>query len=239
MKRKLALLFFGVYYLAANVWADPTLIDKSAPVFTFCMPEMAGQLTFGIIKGEDSKWITDTKIKIKEKKGTFIYIISDPLLGKGRIEFRVVRLTDSDGVILEVEAEGIDNDVELLWSYAGASGKMLTPPQAVNVQPDYCTYNVYSVEHTAFTLYYGESMNLKVIQAVMPLTSAIRLSNYHVLSTPLLHYRSGKKTEAPSLAGVLPVRNGQKEYVCIYRQNDKADYNYYMLPALFEKEFVK
>lgn len=235
MKRqKLILSLLALLYATGLVWAAPAIIDKSAPVFTFCMPEMAGQLTFGIIKGEESSWLTHLNCKVKKQKEAVWYTVSDPLLGKGRIEFRVVRLSASDGIVIEVEAEGIGEDVRLLWSYAGASGKQLSPQEAVNVKPDYCVYNVYSVEQTSFTVYYGESMNLKVMQAVMPLTSEIVPADYHQRTAPLAYYRSGKKTDAPALAGILPLLNGQKEYFCVYRQNEQADYNYYMLPRLMD-----
>ncbi|MDT4882711.1 hypothetical protein FQZ97_1186900 [compost metagenome] len=61
----------------------------------------------------------------------------------------------------------------------------------------------------------------------------IRLSDASRKDTPLAFFESGKKTEAPALAAVLPLKNGQKEYICIYRQNAAADYNYFMLPEVF------
>jgi chlorite dismutase len=70
----------------------------------------------------------------------------------------------------------------------------------------------------------------------MPVSSEIRLSDAYMQQSPLSFFESGKKTDAPALAAVLPLKSGQKEYFCIYRQNEKADYNHYMLPALFRKE---
>lgn len=64
------------------------------------------------------------------------------------------------------------------------------------------------------------------------------LSRTHVnrQESPLALHDSSKKTEAPVLTAIIPLKNNNKEYFCIYRQNAKADYNYFMLPELFEKE---
>jgi hypothetical protein len=93
------------------------------------------------------------------------------------------------------------------------------------------------VEGSAFTLYYGESMKLKVVQGVTPPTSDIRLSDAKKQTTPLEFCSSGKKTDAPALSGVFSLQPNEKYYFCFYLQNKDADYNYYMLPDLFTKEY--
>ena len=91
--------------------------------------------------------------------------------------------------------------------------------------------------------YFGESMQLRTLQAVTP-TDDIRLSDGHKDATPLMLYESGKRTDRPVLAGRCSLspassRNeGSKPsrlYFCFYEQNEKADYNYYMLPDIFAK----
>lgn len=93
---------------------------------------------------------------------------------------------------------------------------------------------VLSVEGQAFTCYYGESMKLRTLQAVTP-TDDIRLSNGHQDKTPLQLYESGKRTDRPVLAGRCPLTANGKLYFCFYEQNAQADYNYFMLPELFNK----
>jgi polygalacturonase len=77
--------------------------------------------------------------------------------------------------------------------------------------------NVFSIEGHAFTLYYGESMALRAIQGCVSPESKLQISN------------------SQSLIGRLPVKSGQKHYLCFYVQNAKADYNYFMLADLFNK----
>jgi len=210
------------------------------PEFSFLLPEMAGNLKFGIIKDNESKWLSDfNKIEIKDNAMYIVYSLSDPLIGKGQLKCEVRSLSNTDGIVMEMTPENIPDDIELFWSYGGAYGKILADKDTKGLYPLYGRNNVFSVEWTAFTLYYGESMKLKVIQGVMPVTSEIRLSDAHRQQSPLAFFDSGKRTDSPALTGKLPLKDNQKEYFCIYKQNNEADYNYYMLPALFEREKAK
>lgn len=206
------------------------ILAAAHPGFSFLLPEMAGNLELGIINGERSKWLKDfSGIKISADPGKVKYTIQDEMSGELTIE--AVALTSTDGLIVEVSARNFPDGAQLFWAYGGASGKAgITLPTLL---PEYCKYNVFSVEGTAFTAYYGESMKLKVIQGVMPPTSEIRLSDAFRQGTPLMFFESGKKTAAPALAAILPLKNDRKEYFCIYRQNAAADYNYFMLPEVF------
>ncbi|MBF0574384.1 DUF4450 domain-containing protein [Dysgonomonas sp. GY617] len=214
------------------------LLDKH-PESAFYFPEMGGNLKFGIIGAQTDKWLSDfNEIKVQQPdKRSWIYTLSDPLIGNGKLVITVVSLSRSDGVIIEVNPLDIPQNLNLFWSYGGAYGKILPENEHGRLKPIYCRNNVFSVERTAFTLYYGESMRLKTVNAVMPVTSEIRLSDAHVQNSPQAFFESGKKTDSPALAASLPLISNQKEYFCIYKQNEKADYNHFMLPDLFKDEF--
>lgn len=216
------------------------LLDKH-PELAFYFPEMGGNLKFGIIGTQANKWLSEFKdVNVQEPdKRSLVYTLSDPLLGKGKLVVTVISLPQSDGVIIEVNPVDIPQNLNLFWSYGGAYGEILAENEHGRLKPIYCRNNVFSVEHTAFTLYYGESMRLKTVNAVMPVTSDIRLSDAHVQKSPQAFFESGKKTDSPALAAALPLINNQKEYFCIYKQNDKADYNHFMLPDLFKEESLK
>ena len=132
------------------------------------------------------------------------------------IHFQWKALPDSHGFILEVEVTSTSKADKLFWSFG-------------DCQPD-SDINVFSVEGQAF-------------QAVTP-SDDIRLSNGHKDETPLMLYESGKRTDRPVLAGrcnLSPPPSQEKYtkplrlYFCFYEQNEKADYNYYMLPDIFAK----
>lgn len=136
------------------------------------------------------------------------------------LAFHWKALPDTRGFLLEVSISSLSKADTLYWSFG-------------NCQPD-ADVNVFSVEGQAITCYYGESMKLRAVQAVVP-TDDIRLSNGRQDETPRMLYESGKRTDLPVLAGRCPLARGDKLYFCFYEQNDKADYNYYLLPDLFSQ----
>ena len=105
------------------------------------------------------------------------------------VSFQWKALPDSRGFILEVEVASAPEADALFWSFG-------------DCQPD-SDINVFSVEGQAFTCYYGESMQLRTLQAVTP-TDDIRLSDGHKDATPLMLYESGKRTDRPVSPRLLP-----------------------------------
>lgn len=224
-----------------NAPEERLVLAAKAPEFAFHLPQMAGNFRLGVSNGTNSLWGNEVRqVSVDSKrKGKLVYTLKDPILEKGTIAVRVAKLSDSNGMLMEVSAEQIPVGIDLIWSFGGCYGKVIEERNNSTLLPEYCIYNVFSVEGTAFTVYYGESMNLKVIQAVTPLSSAIRLSDAHKQASPLQMFESGKKTDAPALAASTPLKEGEKLYFVFYTQNEKADYNYYMLPKLFTKEFER
>lgn len=207
------------------------------PEFSFHFPHMAGNLRFGAVRGDESLWTEEFEsVTVECKGGMLIYRCKDPLLGREGLVVRVSALSDSDGLVIEVESGRTEPGLALVWAFGGCYGRVLEDASQSHLDPVYCRYNVFSVEGTAFSAYYGESMNLKIIQGVTPPGSDIRLSDARSLQSPLTLFGSGKRTDAPMLSGMLPVEEGGRYYFCVYTQNEKADYNYFMLPALFERE---
>ena len=219
---------------------EPRVLACNYPEFSFHLPQMAGNFRIGVQNEDKSRWTDEFKsVKLKEKNGALTYTLEDALFGSGSLTVRVTGLTDSDGFIMEVEGQNIPPTMQLMWSFGGCYGQVLDDKTDSRMKPVYCKDNVFSVEGSAFTCYYGESMKLKVIQGITPLLSEIRLSDAHQQETPLSFFQSGKKTDAPALAASTPIKNGEKLYFCFYTQNTKADYNTFMLPALFAQEFNK
>lgn len=228
------------YKLKTGVSHGATIHAAKHPEFAFTLPEIAGNLKFGILSGNKSKWLHKTNVSVTEQQeDKLVYKLTDPLLGKGELTVTALSISHTDGLIVEVKGEQLPSNVQLFWSYGGALGELPKKDQPVLLRPAFCADNVFSVERTSFTLYYGESMRLKTIHAVMPLDSDIRLSDAFRQNTPLDFYNSGKKTLAPALAATLPLPSSQPVYFCVYRQNQQADYNYFMLPNLFNEQLKK
>ncbi|MDR3260236.1 MAG: DUF4450 domain-containing protein, partial [Tannerella sp.] len=207
------------------------------PEFAFLFPEIAGNLKFGLVNGKANKWLSEMRIKdMKHDANRLVYTLSDPMLQNGELVLEVLSLSDTDGVIIAVRGENIPDRLQLCYSYGGAGGEVLPDPKVSGLQPFLCKDNVFSIEQTAFTLYYGTSMELKTVQGILPVHAEIRLANSCSQNSPVAFFKSGKKTDFPALAAMISLKNNTEEYFCIYRQNKNADYNHFMLAELFAKE---
>lgn len=231
-----ATLFGSFPYKMSGMSSTNSIAAAAHPEIALLLPEMAGNLKFGVAIGTSSQWLSECKSSILAKNKKIVYSITDPILKGGRLTIIVCSLSQTDGIVAKVFGEKLPDNTQLFWSFGGALGVPLRSGETGSLHPDFCRDNVFSVEHNAFTLYYGESMKLKTIMGVTPPTSQIRLSDSFVQNSPIAFFESGKKTDAPALAATLPLLNNENNYFCFYKQNSSADYNYFILPTLFEKE---
>jgi hypothetical protein len=208
--------------------------------FGFFMPETGGYLLTGVICGEKSMWLYQAKkCDVEKQKNGWIVNISDPMLGKGKLKMHVLPLTSSNGLILEVTGEKLPENLQFFWAYGGCSARTDSFEKTTFLQPEQCLNNVFSREINSFTAYYGPNVRLKVMMGVAPLDTETKLSDAHKISSPFELWNSDKRTDAPVMSALNTVKSGTPYYYCIYRQNKDADYNYYMLPDLFNKELNK
>jgi hypothetical protein len=178
------------------------------------MKDGAGQLRIGIANGNESRWIS--------KKSD-----SD-------VTLTIRQLKSTDGFIVKVERRKSGNaPMQLFWAFGGCSDKPGSYTADAFAAED-CRDNVFSVEGNAFVTYYGESMKLRVTSGVTPIGSVVRLCDGNAQASPLALYNSGKRTDAPVICGACDWLTDDPLYICIYKQNAAADYNYYMLPGVFD-----
>jgi hypothetical protein len=218
--------------------ADKTLVlARQGTDFGFFMPETGGYLLTGLQCGEQSLWLRNAaNLKSKAANRGWSLVVKDPILGTGELDVQVQPLTDCNGLILQVSGRKLPKGLQFVWGFGGGSADSLALSKQQFLQPAQCKDNVFSREINAFTMYYGTTARLRVMMGVMPLQTTTRLSDARQLDSPCAFWNSGKKTDAPALAGCNDLLDGETYYYCIYRQNQSADYNYYLLPALFEKE---
>ncbi len=138
---------------------------------------------------------------------------------------------------MRVEGKNLPDECDFFWAYGGCSGKRDSTEKVVFFQPWQCRNNVFSREINAFTVYYSQEGRLKVMMGVAPFDTQTRLSSAYQMETPLSFWNSDKKTDAPALTATNPLKSGVAYYYCIYRQNERADYDYDRLPALFAQEW--
>jgi len=135
------------------------------PEFALYMPGMGGNLKFGLVAGNNSKWLIDAeKIETRYRPGSMLYSVQDPLLGNGTLKLQVLARADGEGIIIKAEFEGSIKNVSLFAAYGGATGKKFSrdgdigadPESSFYLKPEYCTDNVFQLNKNAFSLFYGK-----------------------------------------------------------------------------------
>ncbi|MCG2615878.1 DUF4450 domain-containing protein [Terrimonas sp. NA20] len=146
------------------------------PEFALYLPGMGGNLKFGLISGDRSKWLINAnKIETRYRPGSMIYSISDPLLGKGKIGLTVLPLFDREAVIVKLETTGIPDGVTLLTAFGGVTGRKFSrdgdigadPESSFDLKPAYCN-NIFAIQSNKFSATYGVRMNDSVGQKAAP-----------------------------------------------------------------------
>jgi hypothetical protein len=172
--------------------------------YVFQYPEMAGSLRLGIEKDGKSFWINP------DRPPKYLNIATKPL-------------KKTKGILISIRVE---EETELYWAFGGGN------LNATEVKPENAKDNIYSMERSSVAMYYGESMNLRILHAIFPLEASLRLADALQQDTPLQLWNSGKKTAYPLLAGKCTLKKGETYYICVYRQTPEADYLYYHLEDL-------
>jgi len=134
------------------------------PEFALYMPGMGGNFKFGIIAGNESKWLIDAQsIKAIYRPGSMLYEIKDPILGNGIMYITILALADAEGMIIRTGFKNVKVDAELVAVFGGASGKKFSrdgdigadPESSFYLQADNCKDNRYAISGSSFNLSYG------------------------------------------------------------------------------------
>jgi len=134
------------------------------PEFALYLPGMGGNLRFGLIDTNGSKWLIDSKnITARYRPGSMIYSITDPILGNGNLQITALALGDAEGLVLQISAGEIPDNLRLFWAFGGVTGKKFSrdgdlgadPESSFYLKPEYCTDNEYIISGSSFSVYYG------------------------------------------------------------------------------------
>ncbi|CAN5689592.1 hypothetical protein BH11BAC3_BH11BAC3_21120 [soil metagenome] len=137
------------------------------PEFALYMPGMGGNIKFGLIKNDSSKWLINArKITARYRPGKLLYDIEDDLLGKAIMHLEVLAMADAEGVIIQVSVNEVVHGLQLLMVYGGASGKKFSrdgdmgpdPESVFYLHPKYCTDNRFTITGNNFVLKYGSGL---------------------------------------------------------------------------------
>ncbi|HJX71273.1 MAG TPA: DUF4450 domain-containing protein, partial [Bacteroidales bacterium] len=134
------------------------------PEFALYMPGMGGNMKFGLVHADTSKWLINSEnIIARYRPGSMLYEIKDALLGNGVINMSVIGMYDAEGVIIKLTSNNVTDDCQLFWAFGGATGKRFSregdigadPESVFYLKPEYCKDNEYVIQGNLFRLYYG------------------------------------------------------------------------------------
>jgi HD-GYP domain-containing protein (c-di-GMP phosphodiesterase class II) len=134
------------------------------PEFAMYMPGMGGNIKFGLVNGDSSKWLINAnKIKATYRAGSMLYDIEDNMLGNGKLHLVVLAMGDAEGIVIKMQFENVPNNIKLVFAYGGASGKKFSrdgdmgpdPESSFYLKPENCSDNSYNINKNNFLLKYG------------------------------------------------------------------------------------
>ena len=134
------------------------------PEFALYMPGMGGNFKFGIIAGNQSKWLIDAQyIKATYRPGSMLYEIKDPILGNGVMSITILAMADAEGMIIRTGFKNVAGTADLVWVFGGATGKKFSrdgdigadPESSFYLNAENCKDNFYNIDNNRFHLVYG------------------------------------------------------------------------------------
>jgi hypothetical protein len=201
------------------------------PEFSLYLPGRGGNLRIGIKKGGGAKWLNDAEnIVSRYRAAEMMYEIHDPLLGSGMLELTVLAFSQTEGLVVRAMLSGVQEPVELVWAYGGASGErgsrdgdIGTEREPVSryfqLSPGVCRGNAFEIERNRFVLH-GKTAELA---GVFPEGSKLAVSDAKLWqSYQELVAASGVPTEQPVAIGEVALQPNQPAYLAVQRVNPKS-----------------
>jgi len=213
------------------------------PEMAMYLPGMGGNLKFGLVSQDSSKWLIDGEnIVMRYRPGTTIYEITDPLLKKGKLTIQVLALAGEEGMIVKVAGDKIPGRISLAWAFGGANGKRFhregdlgaDPESVFYLQPEYCRGNKYEIESNTFTLTFDSQRDRKTrqIRGVSPPGSILKVGSAKIQGSPgeLL---SSEADESPVLTGIISLSSKPEHYFVLSLSEKSATIEYSDTEQLF------
>lgn len=111
------------------------------PEFAMYMPGFGGNIQLGIIRGGQSKWLTQAqRIEARYKGAAMAYAVTDPLWDNVPIHVNVLALADTEGMVVKLSSDKPLPDVALVCVYGGGTGKRFRREGDLNTDPESIFY---------------------------------------------------------------------------------------------------
>lgn len=217
------------------------------PELGFFMPNMGGNMQFGLIRENQNIWINNAEyIKSTYRAGSRIYEIKDPLLDNGTIILTILAMADMEGMIMKIETIDLPQNIELICLFGGADNKRfyrngdlgVDDPDAFALQPDACLDNNYQINDNQFALEYGQQTKTGPckISGIFPEKSILKEGSPYFITTPLDLWHSYPVDKKPVLTSRTALIKENIYYIVLKKEdNDLINIDYSQLGNYFDK----
>ncbi|MGQ1946414.1 DUF4450 domain-containing protein [Geofilum sp. OHC36d9] len=220
------------------------LETSDVPEFGFFMPDMGGNLQFGIVANQKSIWLNKADfIKSIYYPGTRIYEIKDPVIGEGTIKLKVLALANADGMVMQITTSNLPGGIELFCMYGGASNKRFSrngdlgvdKPDCFDLHTEACKGNAYTIAQNRFVLNYGQNTKQpKSIEGIFPAGSKLKISSPYKLDSPLQVWASEALNDIPVLTAKTVLKSSGELYLAFQLKGDDV-FHENKLQSLFDR----
>jgi len=196
------------------------------PEFALYLPGMGGNIKFGLINNDSSKWLINaTQIKAIYRPGSMLYEITDPMLGKGKLLLTILAMADAEGAVIKIHFENVSSETRLMWAYGGVTGKRFSrdgdmgpdPESVFYLKPEYCKDDHYKIIDDRFFLDYTNGKAAE-ITGTIPAGSSIKIVNAKFQSTALGLLNSTPDS-LPAIAGSIKIINKKDIYFSFQKKD--------------------
>lgn len=212
------------------------------PEFALYLPGMGGNFQFGLIAGDQEKWLIEAEeITARYRAGSMHYEIKDALLGSGKLLISVLPMYEGEGMLVKTQFADVSNRIELIWVFGGVTGKKFSrggdigadPESSFYLKTENCKGNTVKLEaDNTFRLYYRDGE--KSLGGVFPTAAEVKIADAEKLKSPLALWQSDSSAYAV-ITGKLTNENEAVNYFAIYHPESREKVHYEQIQTLFEQ----
>ncbi len=212
------------------------------PEFSLYYPGIGGTMQLGVITRNGTKWLSDfDTVEARYRPGSMLYKLKDDLTGNAEIYLQLLPMDTAKGMLVKVYALHMNQPVELICVYGGASGDHPSRSGDIGASPrsvfaltvEHSKGNKFKIHNHSFEITYRDRKKLKTLSGIMPVSSVLKIGDSRKLQSPESIFHSATSS-APVLVSKSRLQNNKRLFFTVWKKNEKTeDLNYSQLSGIF------
>ena len=198
------------------------------PEFSLYLPGRGGNLRLGLVAGGQAKWLHEaSSISARYRPGEMLYEIRDPLLGAGVLQLAAVALSQTEGLVVRVQAAGIPSGIELIAAFGGVNGRRgsrdgdigterVPIGEYFQLQPEFCRDNRIEIAGSGFTL----QSRAGTLAGLFPVSARLALGDAKQWDRCASLLASAGSAPASILVARMPLKSNEASFLAVQRLTD-------------------